>query len=72
MHFLKKPCKQRDHYKKKKLNAGQRLTGLEGGGMILHWNVWYMIRHDDRVGLAKNITPWFRKGWRYNNKILSD
>ena len=54
-----------------KLSAGQRLTGLEGGGMILHWNVWYIIRYDDRPGLGKNITPWFRKGWRYNNKILS-
>ena len=55
-----------------KLGAGQRLTILEGEGMILDWNVRYIIRHDDRVGLAKNITLWFRKGWRYNNKILSD
>ena len=55
-----------------KLSAGQRLTGLEGGGMILHWNVWYIVRHDDRVGSAKNITLWFRKWWRYYNKILSD
>ena len=59
-------------YKFYKAITGQRLTGLKGEGMILDWNVWYIIRHDDRVGLAKNITPWFRKGWRYNNKILSD
>ena len=30
------------------------------------------MRHDDRASLAKNKTPWFRKGWRYNNKRSSN
>ena len=34
---------------------------MQGEEMILDWNLWYIIRHDDRVGLAKNTTPYSRK-----------
>jgi len=55
-----------------KLNVGQRFIGLQGEGITLDWNLWYIMRRDDRTGLAKNTTPWFRKSWRYNNKRPSN